>query len=708
MLLARQALAITEAEELWKFRGSAYSNIGHNYTNIGKFDSAVYFYTAGMEIYKAHEENQSLVKVYSYLGDVYRLMGDFPQALEWLFLSVELAEEIGMTERALYGWQNIGAVYFFSGEMDKAGEYFQMCYDLASESGDSLMIAGVSINMANLYFATGRAEEAVELLSTAAGIFERSNDLNTASMVYNNLGALFGSQERYEEALPYLEKAVNVRIKLNDIKGLASTYNNMGNTYARIGKYEEGLEYLQKSLEKAQSIGADADIQSAYYSLADVYSMQKEYEKALQYLELYYQYKDTLMSSENQAQMAELATRYESEKKEKELAILAKDQRLMSIQQLETAAEQKQLEADEWVSTIRTRIAYGIFIFAVIAVFIIGLILYRSSRANKTLKTQKEEIAAKGVELQTAHQNIKSQREEIQTQEENLKDANQSIVLQKDQIEEKNSEILSSIRYAQRIQSSILPSDRAVRRQLTASFILFQPKEYVSGDFYWLEPVGDKVLFAAVDCTGHGIPGAFVSMVGNTGLDRAVKEFGLTEPAAIMDKLAEFLDDIFVQKQKESEDGLQINDGMDMTLCALDRKTNMLEYAGAKNPMYLVRRSNDPIADMEPKASSETHHLYQFSVDKQPVGSYPERKPFTNRQLQLHTGDTLYLFSDGYADQFGGPKGKKLKYSAMRKLLLDVQGETMQEQKEQLGTAFNAWKNDMEQIDDVIVFGVRI
>ena len=162
-----------------------------------------------------------------------------------------------------------------------------------------------------------------------------------------------------------------------------------------------------------------------------------------------------------------------------------------------------------------------------------------------------------------------------------------------------------------------------------------------------------------------------MSMVGNTGLDRAVKEFGLTQPAAIIDKLAQFMDDIFVAKQQEAEDeGIQVRDGMDMCLCSLDRKTNMLEFAGAKNPLYLVRRKGNPIEGKEPKNANETHNLYEFKVDKQPVGSYPERKPFTNYQLQLETGDAVYLFSDGFADQFGGPRGKKLKYRPFQELLL--------------------------------------
>ncbi|MCB9365415.1 MAG: SpoIIE family protein phosphatase, partial [Flavobacteriales bacterium] len=277
-------------------------------------------------------------------------------------------------------------------------------------------------------------------------------------------------------------------------------------------------------------------------------------------------------------------------------------------------------------------------------------------------------------------------------------------------VEEKNTEILDSIKYAKRIQSAILPPDKLVKEYLPESFVLYKPKDIVAGDFYWVESsssvsskggetpfpsgrAGDGiVLFAAADCTGHGVPGAMVSVVCNNGLNRAVREYGLTDPGLILNKTRE----IVIEEFEKSDD--DVKDGMDIALCSLSAVSSSngvyrkLSYAGANNPLWIIRNGE----------------VLETKADKQPIGKHTENIPFTNHSFELHKGDSIYIFSDGYVDQFGGEKGKKLKTKAFKELLLSIQNKDMESQKTILNNAFEEWKGNLSQIDDVCIIGVRV
>lgn len=285
------------------------------------------------------------------------------------------------------------------------------------------------------------------------------------------------------------------------------------------------------------------------------------------------------------------------------------------------------------------------------------------------------------------------------------------VVLQKEKLEIKNKEITDSITYAKRIQTAILPPLRIVKEHLRESFILYKPKDIVAGDFYWMESFAkasdsegksfakasdtervaenekeNLILFAAADCTGHGVPGAMVSVVCNNALNRSVREYGLTDPGKILDKTRE----IVVKEFEKSDE--EVKDGMDISLCAYNTKTHMLKWAGANNPVWIVR---DGV-------------LQEVKGDKQPIGKYSEHKPFTTHTIQLSEGNAFYVFTDGYYDQFGGDKGKKFKAAKMKELLLSIYQRPMEEQRRIIDEAFETWKDNLEQIDDVCVVGVKV
>ncbi len=304
---------------------------------------------------------------------------------------------------------------------------------------------------------------------------------------------------------------------------------------------------------------------------------------------------------------------------------------------------------------------------------------------------------------------VKKQNERL---EEVIKERTAEVVRQKEEIEiqkelvdEKNRDILDSIKYAERIQTAILPPQKLVHQTFKDAFVLFKPKDIVSGDFYWMEVIDDAIYFAAVDCTGHGVPGAMVSVVGHNGLNRCVKEFGLTTPAKILDKLTQLVEETFEKSEN------QMRDGMDIGLCKVHLKTRVVEYAGANNPLWIISK-NEHITmggdSLEPSISEAGGHLFEVKADKQPIGWYENRKPYTNHTLQLNENDRAYLFSDGYADQFGGPKGKKLKYKPFKQLLLSTLGSGMNDQMAKIDSEFEQWKGRYEQVDDVCVFGIQL
>jgi serine phosphatase RsbU (regulator of sigma subunit)/ligand-binding sensor domain-containing protein len=348
----------------------------------------------------------------------------------------------------------------------------------------------------------------------------------------------------------------------------------------------------------------------------------------------------------------------------------------------------------------RTWWAYIVFIIGGLVVLFV--IVRLSLRQVKLQNIKLEAI------VQERTQEVVAQKAEVEKQRDIAEH-------QKDLIEEKNTEILDSINYARRLQRAILPPFKMVTELLPESFIYYKPKDIVAGDFYWLETsaihnsetnCNDQVLLlAAADCTGHGVPGALVSVVCSNAMNRAVKEFKLNKPNLILDKVRDLVIETFEKSESEVKDGMDISlASLHNTICKESGSIiTQVNWSGANNPIWIIRKGSNEIEDIKP--------------DKQPIGKYENPKPFTLHQFELHKGDTFYIFTDGFPDQFGGPKGKKFMYKAFKDLLLEVNHLSMNEQLDRIKATFHKWKHwpsdnneilEYEQIDDVCIIGVRV
>jgi serine phosphatase RsbU (regulator of sigma subunit) len=328
---------------------------------------------------------------------------------------------------------------------------------------------------------------------------------------------------------------------------------------------------------------------------------------------------------------------------------------------------------------------------------IITIIANQAASAIENARLYEAE-KARIIELNKVNQDLKKLNEQLEAK---VEERTAEIFRQKELVVEKNREILSSIEYAKRIQTAILPSKKYIEAHLKEHFIFYRPKDIVSGDFYWVNKKENRVFVAAIDCTGHGVPGAFMSIVAHANLQRAIHVFNLRSTSEILDLLNETLAEGFMSN------GQGIRDGMDIALCAIDLGKMEMEFSGANSSIYILNPERTvwpahfvPFGDEMPGA--------EIRGDKQPVGFFENSKKFTSRSIQLQKGDLIYLFSDGYADQFGGAKGKKYMKLRFKELISSIYNQPMDKQEKFLEQAHHYWKGDLEQVDDILVMGIKI
>jgi len=606
------------------------------------------------------------------------------------------------------------AYQIYSENPTKSFEYAQLAKTKALEQGDHSYDAEIGYCVARYYVLTTKYDLASAQLTETIALCEENNDLFNLASIYSLKAIMLGKIGDFNGAhslqlksislekesgdlyayhmaianfsLDYMELGDldSMKIWLEVLDSIAPLINgdeayyraqNWGIYHKEKGNIRKANEQLNIALELAEKQQLTDSKATVYALLAGNYRAIGNYSSAEASAMAGYQLAQEnhliFEASENLIELIEVLKEQNKFKEaltwqtalikiEKEIYDLEKIQKVKRIEgQLKLAEKEKiiaQGEADLKASELigqqaktRNTWMYGIVIIVCLLLFFIIFIFVKTKKLNSTIRHQKKEVEIKSENLEEALTNIHD-----------------------------------SLEYSKLIQKAMLPSPEVLQRSFKDHFVLYEPKDIVSGDFYWLHQTETVTIIAVGDCTGHGVPGAMVSMVCHEALNKTVKELGIYKPGEILDEVRKMV----IKTFEKSKDNL--HDGMDICLCAINN--NSLSYAGAHNPLWILR-GNDIIVT---------------KGDKQPIGNFDLQQPFTTHDLELEDRDKIYLFSDGYADQFGGEKGKKMKSANMKKLLLTIKNEPMMEQRSSLKSAFDRWKGDLEQIDDVCIIGIKI
>ena len=628
-----------------KQMAGAFNTQGASYYLRGDYAKAIDYYTRTLIIGEKIGDKKGIARSLNNIGNIYANQGDYAKAIEYYSRCLVILEELGDKNGIANSMGNIGIIYSDQGNYPKAIEYYTNSLKILEGEGDKNNIANSLNNIGNIYSDKGDYAKALDFLTRSLKIREEIGDKNGIANSLNNIGVIYQDQGDYAKAIDYNTRSLKLVKEIGYKSGIAASLNNIGGIYLEQGNYAKAMEKSTKSLSIAQEIGNIDRIRSASNILWETYKKLGKYSQALEMHELYIDMRDSMLSIENKEAIIQQEFKYEYEKQAavdsvanaKERAI---KEETIKRQQVELSSEKK----------MRYTLFGGLGIISLLLVFAI----------NRFLVTRK--------------------------QKETIAEQKKVVEEQKELVEEQKKDITDSIQYAENIQRALLPS-REQLSLLPEHFVLFNPKDIVSGDFYWMQHHNNSVYLAACDCTGHGVPGAFMSMIGSSQLDEAVVEKGLTQPNEIFYEVRKGI----INALKQTGEAGQQKDGMDAVLIKWDKKKK-LEFAAAYNPLFLIRKGE----------------LLETKPDKQPVGFYTgEQKPFTHHELTLEKGDTVYIFSDGYHDQFGGPKDKKFMIKNFKKLLLSIHEKSMDEQKTILEETMAQWKGDTEQVDDILVMGVR-
>lgn len=659
-----------------KFIGKGLSALGVYYWMKGRLDSGLHYQERALRVFKKMKFADGIATALGNMAAIYNDMGEFNRSIGVFEKAYKIADSLGNKKSMSGIAQNLASNYLKLGKFPLAFERYNMALNIAKEMKDDVQIALVTGNMGGVYFYIKDYQKALYYYQKALELHKSLNNPMNIARETGNIGLTYLNLGEIDKALENLHLAMEYRDKMADSQGKASTLVHLGTTYYKKKDYVKAAEYFNHAIEISDKYGymdmvsnATRDLGAVYFklkqnnkaeqcflkslgidsvsgdlsavkmdysSLADMYYKTGKFDKAYRYFIKYSIVKDSLFNSEKSKELGkqEAASEYDR------LQAVTNAEHKMELEKQDAISKLEKQRQNIWLILISC-VALGLSVIAVI--------IFSSLKLTRKQKLIIQE--------------------------------------QKNIVENKNYEILDSITYAKRLQDAILVPETEFNQFFHDSFILYKPKDIVAGDFYWLHRVtNDLFLVAAADCTGHGVPGAMVSLVCSNALNRSVAEFHLQKPSDILDKTRELVLETFSKNHNE------VKDGMDISLCLLNIKTGELEWSGANNSL----------------AYFSGGQMKEIKADKQPVGHYFNSQPFTSYHVLLNKEDVIYLFTDGYADQFGGPKGKKLKYKQLFEYLTFISGMPCSAQKEYLDMKLEEWRGNLEQLDDICIIGIKV
>jgi tetratricopeptide (TPR) repeat protein len=632
---AKNALDISEKIDFIKGKATVYRLKGFISEDQSNYAEALKNHLQSLEMAEEINDKEQISYAYTNIGNIYLTQGNYPEALKYQLQSLKIDEKAGNKMGMGITYGNIGLIYYYQGNYAEALKNQQQSLEMNKASGNKNGIAMAYGNAGIAYQALKNYSAALESQLQSFRMAEEIGDKGGQANTLANIASIYSDEGNYQKALENSLLSLKTAKEIGDNRTIGFVYVNAGNMFVKQKKYAEAIEYLDSALSIAKETGIKEIAVHAYTGLTKADSANGNYVKAFTDYKMYVLYQDSLKNEENTKKLVSEQMTYEFDKK-----------------QAEEKAEQDKKDAIAKSDKRKQEIITASIGLGLLLVLIFSGLLFSRFRVTQKQKRIIEE--------------------------------------QKAIVEEKNKDILDSITYAKRLQDAILPPLGVIKKYLPESFVLYKPKDIVAGDFYWMEQTESALFIAAADCTGHGVPGAMVSVVCSNALNRTVKEFHITETGKILDKVRELVIETFEKSESE------VKDGMDISLAAISRQSSAdgieIQWSGAYNPLWYM----------------QNNELKELTADKQPIGKQENPKPFKTHVVDLQTGDMLYLFTDGYADQFGGPKGKKFKYKQLQEKLLTISSLDMDKQKAILDETIETWKSDIEQTDDVCIIGIKV
>jgi len=706
-----------------------YSFLASKYYDFGVFNKSAEYYIKQYNLYESGVPGNMITTSYNAAISYFR-DNLYKEAISWFRKSEELAIGKGDTASVINSLFGLTACGLGLDNYSDTRLCIEQLIDLLEPADKSISLAEAYNSMALVCFEQRDYPAAIDYYLQSAKVLGECGE--GANEEYTNVAICYQNMDNGEMTTIYFEKALDEAKKYNDKSGQARLEHILAVVSKNREDYYHAGYYCNAAIESAKISSNFQVLQESYLTYSDVLEEGNDFVKALEYYEKYLSLRDSLLLEERLAEQADKRRRTDLENLEQQMLLSLADEELKDVMidklrvenekrenELQLIERERELERSE-----RERLEQSIALARERhnremqqqeirnleqERAIQRLELLRQENEEKELlrknQLQESEIRQQQLEIDKEHEArkraiwmavllgiivilimgsfISSRRKNII-----LSEQKNEISAQKDIIEERNRSITDSIEYASRIQTAVLPSLNFFDEWKLENFILFKPKDIVSGDFYWGQKKDHMFCFAAADCTGHGVPGAFMSMLGNAYLNDIINSRKYNNAGNVLNQLRE---EVIKSLKQRGEEG-ETQDGMDIALCLYNKQANTLDFAGANNPVYLIR----------------DNEITRIDADKMPIGIHRSSdKPFTNHCLKLQAGDIIYLFSDGYVDQFGGPVGKKFKYRAFREMLLQEHKKPMHEQKEMLEKAFVEWKGEIEQVDDVLVMGVK-
>ncbi|MBI3509477.1 MAG: tetratricopeptide repeat protein [Bacteroidetes bacterium] len=734
-------------------RVDAWNQLSRELLYTDEYKCADYFSQAG-QLSKKINYKKGLARATTLRANLYLVKNKSDSALSFYLDALKIYGAINDKDGEASVYQDIGLLDYYQGDLKNSSDNFNLALGIYSSTADSAGMCEVMNNMGVVQFATHDNANALKNYFAALALSERIGNTDAQLNSLNNIGSYYKAEGDFEKAISYYQQTVNISQKKSDNRGIALALVNLSSVYGDQKNYDKSIEFALNAESYAEKANATDLKKNIYQSLAMSYAFKGDYEKAFGAQQDYTNASEKLLNEKNLQLTRDLEAKYKSEQNKKQISELNKENKIGTLtiyiisaglillfiialfvytryranrKTASILAAQKSLIEVKNTELERLSIVARSTENIVLIMNAQGEIEWANESFARWNGITIEELKAKkGKTIFEISNNPRvraivdeavREKKSIVYESLNKNPEGGSIwesstltpvfgengMLQrliivdtditqrkKDEeiIQQKNKDITDSITYARRIQEAILPPEKIISRLLPESFVLYKPKDIVSGDFYWIEQWGDAVLVAAVDCTGHGVPGAFMSLLGYNLMNQALNEFGLNKPSLMLNAVSKNLSKIL----RTAGDGTSVKDGMDIALCSIDRKKMILEFSGAYNPAWIIRDGK----------------RIELAGDKFPVGAFVnDGNLFSNKEFPLEKNDCIYIFTDGYADQFGGPRGKKFKYKQLEELLLKIHREKMSEQKRILEKEILEWKGGLDQIDDILVIGIR-